>query len=238
MDNEKTYTKAENRGAPSVSFADSSLREGAASADDAPEAETPAPEQEGREKPVQTPQERARQAAGRRLRERTAAARSEARAEIEETLRKRGVVDPRTGRPLETLEDLEREAPDPEPLEESRVQAELEEIRRLDPEMEDLGCILRSEAGERFRRYVRRGLNFVEAYELAARDRLEGLRTLRSREAARLQAASKDHLAATATRGQGALPVPREELALYRELLPEATEAEIRRHYNTYRRLK
>ncbi len=204
------------------------------------------PEQEGpqqeapAEKPEQTREERARQAAGRRLRERTAAARNEARAEIQETLRRRGVVDPRTGQPLETLEDLERETPpaDPEPLEEGRVQAELEEIRQLDPEMEDLGCILRSEAGERFRRYVRRGLNFVEAYELAARDRLEGLRTLRSREAARLQAASKDHLAATATRGQGALPVPREELALYRELLPEATEAEIRRHYNTYRRLK
>ena len=34
------------------------------------------------------------------------------------------------------------------------------------------------------------------------------------------------------------IAVAREELALYRELLPEATEAEIRRHYNTYRRLK
>ena len=187
------------------------------------------------EKPVMSPEERARQAAGRRLRQRAEAARSAARAEIEETLRRRGVVDPRTGRPLESLEALEREEEPPErrsPTQDPRVTAELEEIRRMDPEMEDLGCILRSENGESFRRYVRRGLSFVEAYTLAARNRLEA----RSRERARIQAASKDHLSATDSRGDGGLSVPGDELMLFRELLPEAGDAEIRRYYNADRK--
>ena len=190
-------------------------------------------------KPVMSPEERARQAAGRRLREREAAARSAARAEIADTLRRRGVLDPRTGRPVGSLEELEREAPPlPErtPTQDPRVTAELEEIRRMDPEMEDLGCILRSESGERFRRYVRRGLSFVEAYTLAARDKLNGLREDRAREAARVKAASKNHLNATSSTGLGALPVPGDEMALFRELLPEAAEAEIRRYYNADRK--
>ena len=100
----------------------------------------------------------------------------------------------------------------------------------------DLGCILRSESGERFRRYVRRGLSFVEAYTLAARDRLNDIREGRAREAARVKAASKDHLNATSSTGLGALPVPGDEMALFRELMPDAAEAEIRRYYNADRK--
>ena len=210
-------------------------------------AEEPGPEKAPEEtaekkpetKPAMSPEERARQAAGRRLREREAAARSAARAEIADTLRRRGVLDPRTGKPVGSLEELEREEPPVPrrtPTQDPRVTAELEEIRRMDPEMEDLGCILRSESGERFRRYVRRGLSFVEAYTLAARDRLNGLREERAREAARVKAASKDHLNATSATGLGALPVPGDEMALFRELMPGATEAEIRRYYNADRK--
>ena len=138
-----------------------------------------------------------------------------------------------------SLEELEREQPPlpgRTPTQDPRVTRELEEIRRMDPEMEDLGCILRSESGERFRRYVRRGLSFVEAYTLAARDRLDGLREEKAREAARVKAASKDHLNATSSTGLGALPVPGEEMALFRELMPGVAEAEIRRYYNADRK--
>ena len=203
-----------------------------------PEVSEKAPE-EPENKPVMSPEERSRQAAGRRLREREAAARSAARAEIADTLRRRGVLDPRTGRPVNSLEELEREnppLPGRTPTQDPRVTAELEEIRQMDPEMEDLGCILRSESGERFRRYVRRGLSFVEAYTLAARDRLNDIREDRAREAARVKAASKDHLNATTSTGLGALPVPGDEMALFRELMPDAAEAEIRRYYNADRK--
>ncbi len=197
------------------------------------------PEAEPATKPVMSPEERARQAAGRRLREREAAARSAARAEITDTLRRRGVLDPRTGRPVDSLEELERETPPVPgitPAESLRVEKDLEEIRRMDPEMQDLGHILRSENGERFRRYVNRGLSFVEAYTLAARERLNGLREDRVREAARISAASKDHLNATSSTGLGALPVPGDEMALFRELMPGVPEEEIRRYYNADRK--
>ena len=205
----------------------------------AEQAEAEKTPEEPEAKPVMSPEERSRQAAGRRLREREAAARSAARAEIADTLRRRGVLDPRTGRPVGSLEELEREDPPipaRTPTQDPRVTAELEEIRRMDPEMEDLGCILRSESGERFRRYVRRGLSFVEAYTLAARDRLDDIREDRAREAAWVKAASKDHLNATTSTGLGALPVPGDEMDLFRELMPDAAEAEIRRYYNADRK--
>ena len=106
----------------------------------------------------------------------------------------------------------------------------------MDPEMADLGCILRSENGERFRRYVRRGLSFTEAYKLAAEDRLVRLRAGQAAEAAMVRAASKDHLNATGTRGQGAASVPAEEMSMFRALLPGVSPEEIQRYYNADRK--
>ena len=114
------------------------------------------------------------------------------------------------------------------PSEEGQVNAQLARIRAMDPEMRDLGAILRSDAGESFRRYVGMGLDFVDAYTLAARERLE--------EAARAKAAGKDHLSATTSRGRGALSVPAGEMAIIRALLPDATDEEIRRYYNQDRK--
>ena len=122
------------------------------------------------------------------------------------------------------------------PAVDSRVDAQLARIRAMDPEMHDLGDILRSDAGESFRRYVGMGLDFVDAYTLAARDRLEELRSRRAEDAARAKAAGKDHLSATTSRGRGALSVPAGEMAIIRALLPDATDEEIRRYYNQDRK--
>ena len=113
-----------------------------------------------------------------------------------------------------------------------RIQRELDQIKALDPEMVDLGAILSSEAGEKFKGYVSRGLGFLDAYKLAAETRLASLRQGKAAEAARVQAASKDHLSGTKTTGSGALPVPRETEAVFREFFPDATAAEIEKMYN------
>jgi hypothetical protein len=118
------------------------------------------------------------------------------------------------------------------PAEDPRIRQELEQIRALDPEMTDLGTIIRSEAGPRFREYVRRGLGFLDAYKLAAEDRLASLRQGKAAEAARLQAASKDHLSGTKTQGTGAAAVPRDVEANYRVFFPDASAADIQRMYN------
>ncbi len=117
-----------------------------------------------------------------------------------------------------------------EPAAPSRAQEELAEIAAMDPEMKSLRDILLSEAGPKFREYVNRGLNFVEAYKLAAEKRLENLRSSKAKEAATVKAASKEHLASAQSRGQGAEPIPADEMAMYRVFFPGATDAEIREY--------
>ena len=117
------------------------------------------------------------------------------------------------------------------------MQRQLALIARMDPEMKDLGAVLRSAAGPKFREYVEMGLDFVDAYTLAARERLAGLREARLLEAARVRAAGKGHLTATRSRGGEAdLPVPQEELELFRALLPGVSDAEFRKYWNKSRK--
>ena len=122
---------------------------------------------------------------------------------------------------------------------------ELAEIAGLDPEMTDVRAILRSDAGPKFREYVRKGLTFVEAFRLAAADRLEALRDAkaaealrdaRAAEAARMRSAGKGHLSATRSQGQGALPVPGEVKEMFRVFFPDASDAEIQNMYNEDRK--
>ena len=120
--------------------------------------------------------------------------------------------------------------------ESGQVSAQLARIREMDPEMEDLGAILRSEAGDRFRQYVDMGLDFVDAYTLAAREKLGELRDRRTAERTRAKAADRSHLSATSTRGYGGVSVPAGELAIIRALLPDASDEEIRRYYNQDRK--
>ena len=119
---------------------------------------------------------------------------------------------------------------------EELVLEQLARIRAMDPEMTDLGAILDSEAGESFRKYVGMGLDFVDAYTLAARERLRELRDRRVAESLRTKAAGKGHLSATSTHGRGGVSVPAGEMAIIRALLPDATDEEIRRYYNQDRK--
>ena len=117
-----------------------------------------------------------------------------------------------------------------------QVREQLERIRAMDPEMTDLGAILDSNAGERFRQYVGMGLDFVDAYTLAARERLGELRERRMAENRRPNAAGKGHLSATSTHGRGGVSVPAGEMAIIRALVPDASDEEIRRYYNQDRK--
>ena len=115
---------------------------------------------------------------------------------------------------------------------EEEVREQMRRISAMDPEVHSLADILRSECAPRFRAYVAKGLDFVDAYTLAAGEKLRSLREQSTQEAAaRTRAASKAHLSATTQRGEGALPVPPDEMALIREFLPEATDGEIRKYY-------
>ena len=83
---------------------------------------------------------------------------------------------------------------------------------------------------------VQKGNSFLDAFRLANYDRL----TAQAAEAAKQQAQnlsrSKDHLTATTgQRGGGAISVPPDELRMFRELNPGASEADIQAYYNKYK---
>ena len=117
-----------------------------------------------------------------------------------------------------------------------QVDAELAEIRRLDPEMVDLKTILESETGREFQAAVSRGASFIEAFKLANFDRLQqrySAETARRAEQAALnKARSKDHLQTSRSSGKGSVSVPAEVKEMYRYLMPNKTDAEIQEHYN------
>lgn len=113
------------------------------------------------------------------------------------------------------------------------VQAQLEQIARMDPAMKDLGAILNSDIGEAFRGFVDRGDDFVTAFYKAGK--LQEQVKSKAAEADKAKASSKGHLSSTKQQGAGALSVPSDEMALFRELMPGATEAEIQKYYNADR---
>jgi len=130
----------------------------------------------------------------------------------------------------ERLQQAQKPAADP--AGNAEVQRQLAQIKAMDPAMTDLGAILQSDAGEKFQEYVRKGLDFVDAYTLAARDRLAKIGSNRSAAAA----GGKDHLSPTRSQGEGALSVPPDVMAMYRELDPDMSEKEIQAHYNKDRK--
>lgn len=120
---------------------------------------------------------------------------------------------------------------------EEQINAELAEIHRLDGGVNGLEDILRLETGGAFREAVRRGHSFLDAFKLANFDRLQQRRQAeaaqRAAQAARNNAASKEHLKASAGKSGGsATPVPGDVMEVYRLLMPGASEAAIMEHYN------
>lgn len=255
-------------------FSDTPAEEPAAKAQETPaddksqqEGNDTSGKDEAKKEPM-PPDERARQAHGRRMREAEQKGYLQARKDLDTTIRELGIEKP-DGSRISTVDELEAFAKaqrndrlskgtpteadiqavvmetiqaqqTPQRQQEAQLSAEeratvdrqLAEIRQEDPEMKDLDAILNSAAGPKFRELVGKGLDFKDAYELAAKERLAGIRANR----AGTKGAGKDHLNATRQQGAGALDVPREDMAYFRALNPEASDDEIRKYYNADRK--
>lgn len=132
------------------------------------------------------------------------------------------------------------EQPAPPPRQEvsqEQIKQELAVIHQMDGSVSTLEDIARMPTWGVFREAVmHRGCSFVEAFRLAnfdaimERQRADAAR--RAAQAAVNNARSKDHLAASASRGSGAVSVPGDEMELYRRLNPGKSAADIQDHYN------
>lgn len=117
----------------------------------------------------------------------------------------------------------------------ARADADIAEIRKLDPSIQGIGDLLKLDRAEQFSAYVKKGNSFLDAYRLTYFDRISESAARTAREQTLRSARSKNHLAGTAPgRGTGAVSVSPQEMALYRAFLPNASDAEIQAFHNKY----
>ncbi len=115
---------------------------------------------------------------------------------------------------------------------EKTAQAELAAIKRYDPNIEGLSDIIAKPGSDKFIKLVQSNVSYLDAYratwadEIAANAKSAGAAVVRS------ATGGKEHLRPTQYRGDGGVEVPSTVMAQYRGLMPNATEAEIRAHYN------
>ena len=120
-----------------------------------------------------------------------------------------------------------------------RIQTEIAEISRLDPNIKSLADLTQMEDYPKLYQMVERGLNISEAYKLLRFDTIrksDRERDTAVQRQAAINAAGKSHLNGSRTRGAGAVPVPADVKAQYRMFMPNATDAEIAAHYNRSRK--
>ena len=246
------------------------------------ENETEAAEPSVEEDAPQSKEERAKQAAARRQRERDAAieqAKAEARAEaqrsFDEKIKSMGLENPYTGKPITNTAEYdefkrketeqkkgevaeaagmnEREFENfinnlPQVKEANRVvkaatereqqtvlEEQIKEIGKLDPSIQTVQDLMKDqEAYKAIYQKVQRGDSIVEAYKLVHFDKLIAAAGNAAKQAALNAANSKEHLQATKTVGAGSVSVPADVKAMYRQMMPDMTDAEIQEHYNRF----
>ena len=118
----------------------------------------------------------------------------------------------------------------------AQIEQQLEEIHQLDPDITGMADLAKLEHYDRFRELVQKGLGLTDAYKLVNFEKLTEKAAAARKQAMLNASASKAHLTPTAQRGAGAQPVPEDVRKAYRTYMPDATDSEIQRHYNTYLR--
>lgn len=164
------------------------------------------------------------------------------RAELEKDLKAGKITPEHIRRIVADMPELRQEKPNEKSEEDPRVKAAIEadikKISELDLSIKSIEDFVKMENHDRFYELVKRGNTFYDAFCLANMDKLVDMKAqAEARRKANL-ANSKEHLKSTSSRGQGAVPVPADVMAYYKELMPEATEAEIQKHYNSQLKLK
>lgn len=116
-----------------------------------------------------------------------------------------------------------------------RVETEIAEIGKMDPAIKTVQDLLKMPKAKEFYDYVKKGNSFLDAYYLSHREEIAARQTQAARQQAQNLTRSKEHLTATGVRGDGSAAVPAEDMAMFREFNPGATEAEIQAYYNKYK---
>lgn len=116
-----------------------------------------------------------------------------------------------------------------------RIAADLEEIRRTDPNIRTAGDVLKGPKGQEIYALTKKGISLSQAYYLVNRETVQQAMAEAARQQAARNARGKEHLkAAVGSSGAGAVSVPKAEMEMYRMFVPGASDAEIQAHYNKH----
>lgn len=115
-----------------------------------------------------------------------------------------------------------------------RIDAQVKEIAALDASVQTLADLTKMDNYDQFYAFVQKGNSLVDAYRLANFERLTQSAAAQAAQAAANTSRSKGHLKGTAARGTGSISVPASVKEEYRLFNPDATDAEIERHYKKY----
>ena len=118
----------------------------------------------------------------------------------------------------------------------SDLDKQIAEVTAIDPSIKSLTDLAKIDNYEQFYDLVKKGVSFADAYRLANFDKIKSGTAERARQAEVSKLNGKDHLTRTSSRGTGADSVPREVYEQYKLFCPDATDAEIRAHYNKSRK--
>ena len=113
-----------------------------------------------------------------------------------------------------------------------QLQNSLEAIKKFDKDVKTFDDIAKNPHFADIEKMWQNGYSLDDAYYLANRAEIEQKRQAAVKQQVINQTAGKKHLKATGQNGAGSeVHVPADTLAIYREMMPNATDAEIRAHY-------
>lgn len=119
--------------------------------------------------------------------------------------------------------------------EQARIEGELAEIAKIDPTIRGVADLLNMPTASQFRDYVAKGYGFLDAFKLSNMEQIANAKAEAVKQEAMNNARGKDHLRATGNaRGTGAASVPPQQMAIFRQMNPKASDADIQKFYNQY----
>lgn len=115
-----------------------------------------------------------------------------------------------------------------------KIGEQISEIAKFDPSIKSLDDLKKMDNYSEFYEHVKRGNTLIDAYKLVNFDKLTQASANGAKQAAINAINGKSHLEKTSGRGTGSATVPADIADAYRMLNPNATDAEIQKHYNKY----
>lgn len=115
------------------------------------------------------------------------------------------------------------------------MEADLAEIRKLDPTVNSLEDFFALDRAEELKTAISRGQTLLSAYRNAYFDRLVAAAAEQARTQALSSQRGREHLGTVTPQGGGAASVPPDEMRIFRAVNPQASEADIAKYYNKYK---